>query len=1346
MKPRAAAINLLRVLEVYPDALRVLREGELIPATSRVPTPFEVESEDIVSLGPSAFPNLLRRLLSAEAREHNLPRDGIRVASNIHAPDGGEDGRISWRGGPERTPFLPSRLCQFQLKTGKISPAQAAKDVLVHEAKVKPMVRSVLEQGGNYIMFCGQRYNEQQVQARQRAICDALAKAGLSIPDQLIGFREADQIAEWVNSHQPVALWVREEVGLGTPGGFTSWNHWMGRSEHSMPWVEDPRLAGLTRALRSSVTEPGTVLRVIGLSGIGKSRLCLEGLKRVGEDAISGRSLRDYVMYAVRSEAGAEAIHPIVEKLAVSGGRAIVVVDDCDARSHTILAGMVSRSESRLSLVTIDNETPSHIDADTFKIDEAPATVVESIVDQAAARLQDVDRQRLARFSRGFPEIAIRIVRESDSRGHLTYPADDHLIDEFVCGRRPTEQALLLQSAQLLAAFGPVRIDPPEECLKGIAKLGRHRSPNDLYTGIQRLVQRGVVKLRGELGTIQPRPIAVRLAERQWREWDKKKWDQVLSGDIGTEDRKTGPAPHDPAPTAAEGDHGDLSVAAAGRLAELNATDVANDVAVHVCRENGQLDQPDEIVLPSRARVLSSLAEINADVVAAHIGRSLDRLGDLRQLGDDVHRPLIRTLRTIAFRSSTFMVGARLMLRLATSGDASRTSEASRPFVELFSPILGGTEADGDVRLRFLDQAADMADAAQMNQIVEALVEGCRLGGYSWTIGPEIQGSRKALAAWYPNSTQERRRYIAGCVNRLGRLAARDDDVGAKARSDLGMTISSLLRHGFAEPVEEAVGRVVRAGCYWSLALRQMKAVLEYNSDLIDNKTADRVRCLVDQLEPTSLAERVRVFVTEPPMPGMTETEATMISAQLDRHRAIVDALTYDLLVDPPTLRELLPELSRGRQSMADELGESLAKSAPSPLEWLEPIVQAVLGTPASERNYDLLSGFVGGLPAELHDEAEAFKTRAVSSPDLAPAFPKICRRAGITEKDVTRAVNALDQGSMSPWDLHHWAFTWMLDRVSPVTVARLLDALIDHSAPSFALAVTILSRILLDEGNRTDRSRTHFFEFTDFRPQVLKVVQNAGRWSKADYRPEPNLAVSDFTPNVVEHHFQEIVMRMLDGGREDPDAQHTALALARALVDGDHDAWINSGFIKASPVLTRLMSGFPEVSWQLIGKGIVADARFASRMRYVLGRPYSFGRDVRPPILDLPEETLFAWCDANPDGAPAFVARCVPILSAEGGDADDGFLHPVISRLLDSFGERDDVQEALESNVRTYSWSGSLASYYCRYRKPFERLRAHPNFRVQQWAEKMCGQIARCIASERIRDEEREAQESWLG
>ena len=52
------------------------------------------------------------------------------VAAVITAPDGGEDAKIEWAGGPERTKRLPTRYTQIKLKVGAITPTEAANEVV----------------------------------------------------------------------------------------------------------------------------------------------------------------------------------------------------------------------------------------------------------------------------------------------------------------------------------------------------------------------------------------------------------------------------------------------------------------------------------------------------------------------------------------------------------------------------------------------------------------------------------------------------------------------------------------------------------------------------------------------------------------------------------------------------------------------------------------------------------------------------------------------------------------------------------------------------------------------------------------------------------------------------------------------------------------------------------------------------------------------------------------------------------------------------------------------------------------------------------------------------------------
>lgn len=1344
LKPSAAVINLLRILDIDPSILSTLKGKDSSAAHHSVATPFEVTGADIACLSPEPMSQLLRRLLIAEAAKFNLPMDGISVPSNINAPDGGEDGRISWEDIPKRTPFLPSPLCQFQLKTGKIYPSDAAKEVLNREGYAKPMIHSVLKGGGYYTMLCSQLYNQQKIEDRQRAICDALSKVGLVDVERRVRFRDADQIAIWVNSHPSVALWVREEVGFKTPGDFVTWKYWRGQSEHSVSWAEDPRLAELIDRIQSTVTKPQGVLQVFGLSGIGKTRLCLEALNRLGE--VAGRPLRDFVMYAVQPEKGPQAIISVAERLAISGGHATVVVDDCDLQTRAKLDRIISRADSRLSLITIHNEIPGRINANTHEIENALTTTIESIVEDVAEKMSDVDRDRLARLSEGFPEVAIRIARESEMGEYLIDPVDGDFIDQFVCGRRSVENEQLLQSAQLLAVFGTIRIDSAEkgsyvvgqesssgDHITKIAELSHQLNSEDLQIqieGYKGLVERGIVKRRGGLRTIEPRPIAVRLAERQWMDWGQEKWDRVLTGDIGA----------------------DLNVSAARRLAELNGTEIAQKVVAHVLRQNGPFDRTNSIHLPGRAEVLSALAEINPYATAECTKQHLDRLGDLFKLGENLHSILVRMSSKIAFHSKTFKIGARLLLRLEVSKPYSLIPDASRHFAKLFSPVLGGTEADGRTRLFFLDEIINeydkKNDTEQLKFIVDALHEGSMMmDKYFRMRGPEIQGSRKALDSWFPTSRRERDDYIMGCVKLLGELAKRKDEVGVKARSDLGLSISFLVRSGFLKEVEKVISMVIHEGHSRTIALRQLKASLVNKSSRMDDETSKRIRSLIKELEPDNLRERVRLQVTEPPMPESRDEEWS-VEEDFKRRRAIARALARELLQESPTLKEILPEISNGRQFIAYELGEALAECAPTPLTWLEPIVQAVKGVPASNRSYDLLSGFVARLPEKFRDDVEEFKMRAIESPELVSAFPMICERIGLVQEDIDQAIDALNRGVLAPWDLRHWAFIGVLKKVPPYKVALLLDAMLDYSGPSFALAVTILGRILDDgdDESKKGRSSSHFFKIAEFRPQLLKMIQNAGRWSAADFKPSTPERQSGIHPDTVEYHFEEIVNRMLNNGREDSDACKTVLELARTLVRADKHDLFYPARAKSTSVLSRMLTGYPDLVWQIVGGAIMENPQFASRMRYFLGQPYILQRGFSPPILDVPEDILFAWCHANPDGAPAFVAQCVPFLSNEDGDMDSASLHPVMSRLLDEFGERNDVHEALEGHVQPYHWVDSCAGHYARLEKIFQQLETHSNPRVRQWAEKMRFRVAQSFKRETILDEERKAQRRWIG
>ena len=1285
--------------KTHPGMLDAPRGGEpaAVPAPVSAPSPFEVNGEDIGNLSKNDLPKLLRRLLCAEAETRSLPVDIIHVPDNIDAKDGGEDGRITWKDGPKPNRILPARRCQFQLKSGPIGPARAGREILDKDGAVKRMVRKCLEGGGHYLMLCTRPYAQQAIEKREESIRATLRGAGLGEACDRIQFRDAGQIAEWANLYPAVARWVKEKIEPGFPGPFYSWEHWAGRAEHAAPWTEDERLPEFQTRLLEQAARPSGSARVVGPYGVGKSRLTLQALAPNG----AGRSISYLALYADEDEASSDSVSEVIQKLANAGKHAIAVVSHCTPERHRVLENMALREGGQLSLITIGEEaTGTAAKAAPIEVGRPAPAVIEAIVKHEAPGLPPEDRRRLERFSAGLPGIAARAARAWRARdehesGPLAQAAHDDLVDDIVLGRRPREPGFL-RAAKLLAVFGLIDPRPQSDDEIGrIAKLWSSLADDDLYAAMRNLESRSIVHRRGGLMLFPASPIAMNLAERQWREWQPYKWDGILGGDI------------DP----------DLSLRAAQRLSLLNDTDIARDVVAHVCREGGPMEEMLNGFLSSRTAVLTLLAEANPGAAAGLLERHLNRLREESEIRDSVE--IASALSKIAFHADAFRDGARLLLQLAARSGRSRNGVARGQFTKLFMICEGSTAATGEARLEFLDERIEADRPNERAVIIDALTEGLRTDRFHRLVGIESQGSRPALKPWFPDTHRTAREYLSGCMKRLARFAERDDETGREARTELSRKLPGLLDSGLIDAAEKAVGRICGGAGGWPEAIESLDLFLQHYAREEDRELIDRVRELKEQLRPQDLESRGRFLVTHMPWdyagirePG--EQEPTHEEQRQIQSRELRE-LAADFSRHPETLRRFLPEISRGRPRMAFEFGQALAGGGDAPPDWLEPIVAAAAGAPDGERNFSLLCGYLHGICGKHLDAVRGFKRRAAQSAELAPALPAVCRSCGIEPADIRLALGALEAGRLDPWRLKEWEHFREFAGIPAAAAAPLFDRLLDGDAEAFRIGVFLVAEYARGEPGK----------LAGLRPQLRRMTKNAVRHG------------ADPDTRMLADRFGRIMAKALEKGRQDPDARAAALELAEALAG--IDSWDGGTLFK--PVLPRLLEDFTEIVWPVLGRAIAAAPRRGERFKQVLGDPYSFEKVQRPPILSLPEETLFEWCHENPGRAPAFAAEVVPALTTYETDASDRRLHPVLSRLLDKFGERQDVLDGINGGIRNHSWSGPPAEYFELFLEPLEALRSgHPKKLVRRWAKETLSELRACAESSREEDEAREA------
>ena len=1327
LAPAAALANLLLVLKDNPGALGAL-QPDRAPVPVRRSLPFEVTGQHIGRISKQALPDLLRLLLQAEALSQGIPLHGIHVADNVDAPDGGEDGRIQWEGGPEQTQFLPARLVQFQLKTGNISPAAAGREVLSKIDEIKPMVRSAFEAGATYMVLSTHAYTQQQLEAREKRVRDTLRGAGLAVEDARVQFRDASQLASWVNTHPAVATWLLEKTEPGLPGPFRSWSHWAGRSESASPWVEDKRLKPLCQFLHQrAINKPRSIARIVGLWGIGKSRLALEAFHPTQSDL----NLSSLILYAVETDAGSVAIKTTVQRLADSGVRAVVVVDQCPPETHRAIAGMVERETSQLSLLTLEDEIPGGtLNESTYRVEEAPDAVTDAVINRVAPGLQGGDQRRLARFSRGFPKLSILIVQAWQGSIPLGHATDNHLVEAYILGRNPQERDLILKSARLLATFGLVGIDTDHQGdnqVDRIARLGRNLSSQDLRAGARMLAERGVARRWGRYVSLEPLPIVMKLAEQQWKEWDKDQWETVLTDGAPDAMIRTGELR--------------LNAQAAKHLKFLNQPPltIAQEVVKHVCRYGGPFEGQQGILAPGHAEALSHLAEIDTGAVADQITRSLDGVEDLVSIARYARRHLVWALEKIAFPSDTFEKGAQLLLRLAAAENEKCVNNATGQFMALFPLYLAGTEADGTQRLSLLDNLSKTNDIREKKVLIKALAEGLRLHSLRRVLGPEAYGALPALRSWQPGTAEERDSYICGCATRLTRFAVMDDVTGALGRTALGEQLGSLVRHGFIKMIEESiVNQVGDTVTHWPEALNSLSRYSSYQSANAPDDLIDRVQKLIRKLEPQSLEAQLRFLINEMPQDYLAVKEDNHDYKKTTQRQAnVVRALAAEAMQQPETLRSLLPKLGCGQRWTTNVFGQALAEECTdSWSEWLELLIQAFEESSETERRYNLFMGYIIGLANHQPAAVEAFKKRAARSPALAPTLPMICASIGYTLSDLDLIISALQNRLLLPRWLHCTIIDRVLHNVSPQAAAQLIDMLIEHSGEGFANALHLLGMYIHEDCERLET----------FRPQIRKIAENIIHWPW-------NVQANDLnSETMMKYEFEEIITWILEKGPDDRDAVTTAMILAKAvagIVAIDYDYNRQEALRSVLPIL---LSRFPGIAWPLIGSAIISTKRIYYFENFI-GHELKWDHEMRSPLLSLPEDTLFSWCHAHSEQAPAFVAKTVPFLASDDSGTGTFSVHPVMVRLLEEFGDCKDVTEAIDSSVCTEGWSGSVGAiheigpeeaFYTKYRKPVQHLLEHPNKKVRRWAKPMLRKIEERVRQARNNDDEFKARFQW--
>jgi hypothetical protein len=1296
---------------------------------------FEADPEQIKALDSKELVRLMDLLLLAECRLARIPLRAAHVALQITISDGGEDGRVEWTGGVESTPYLPSRYSIFQSKAQNLTETSIKAEILKKVARPKKSksrktnsknntkartakrsvvlseaISEVLKRRGAYTILSSAAFTGPKRDKLKKAIEKAIKDGGKN-PRNLAAIEvlDANKIAEWVNVHPSVALWLAKHTRRRSLAGFQTHEGWGKSSEIRVsPWVpgSDARFVAVNvfvperdraepqnkawtfeqaaEAVLKQISKEQQSVRIAGPSGFGKSRFLYEVFNR--RTTIGEQTDNAAIIYADYSIAGDEVAKLALE-IAEGGSSSILVVDECPDQLHHKLASIARREDSNLRIATIDVETRIEQASSTLTIRLEPASkeMISAIVKGVDPNIPENAVGFIQELSHGFPQMAVLAAKQKGSKKQTIQSAAQY-VDRVLWGHdTPNEEAE--RALSTLSLFDWVGIDGRVQLQAEYISSQLARMSFDAFVEhIKSFKSRGIVIQRGDFVQVQPIPLAARLAGERLPLLPDGKLLLFFT---------EAPA--------------ELRASLLKRIRWLDTVAEARAFATALLAPEA-LGNYSTLNTALGSEVLDRLVHVAPDVAMTTIDRefgslSIDELESVVQ----GRRHLVWALEKLAFRKETFTRAATFLRKLAAAETEDRISNnASGQFKGLFHIYLSGTEATPNARLKILDEGLRSRHARERELCIDALDAMLETGHYSRSGGAEEIGSADALIDWQPETYGEIRDFYRAAIDRLKAIALHDDSFALKAKLILGKRLRSLFNQFEPPEIKQLIDEIVRRYGFWPDAIQEINEWLYFDSKEAPTEIKKQIRSYFDELLPTDIVALAELYChgwqTDFHDPDSTYDTNTATDFEYASRKSV--ELATQIAADEKLLDRALDTLVTSDAKSVFGFSRRLAEVVANPVVLFD---NALSKAESGQPNLQFFGGIITGADGRDPKLARACIRAALRSEKLKPHAISMIGSGRLQPDDLKLVISLLQSGDVEPFQCASLRF----DHLTTKEVAPLLHELVKRGASGLWTALDIIFMYLYP-AKEPDEVLT----------AILKDILIA-----------PNL-------------FDQINRRHMDGYHLD---ETVALLAKHRKFDGDYVSKLVKRMLGLSEVkesgiffelddpvrkiLSRLLTDFPKEVWAEVAPLLIAsDSLRQHYVRRLVGVGHGDHLELSP-LGKLPRNIYLDWVRTDPAGRGRAVMNWLPLVTKNG----DGSLswHPELDAFVTEFGATTSVLDEIGSRMHPKSWWGSIVPHLELWLPLLQQWLNHPLVEVQAWAQNRIEPLQKYIAAEKKRDEE---------
>lgn len=1215
---------------------------------------FEITGDDIALLGDEDLRTLIGRLCEAEMRRQGLGPTAVTYGGDQNAKDGGLDVRVTLPAGTTVVGSVPNPQTGFQVKKSDMPRAD-----IISEMKPSGILRPVLldlasASGAYIIVSSAGSTSESALKRRRNAMAEAIKGTdaeGKLTPD----FYDRNRVATWVRDHAGLIPWVRSRIGKAVPGWqpYGSWSHIPEGVDAT--YLLDGRarirtgdkngangvsaLDGIKR-IRELLSKPGHVVRLVGLSGVGKTRLA-EALfdSDIGDDALDSS-------LAIYTDIADEPNPPptgLASDLVASKARAIVIVDNCPPDLHRRLSE-IARAGSNISVLTIeyDIQDDQAEGTDVFALENSSTEVIEKLVALRYSDLSTIDTHTIAEFSGGNARIALALASQIRKTETVAGLSNRELFERLFRQRNEHDPELLsvAEACSLVYSFDGVALAGDEAELPLLGRIVG-RTVEELYAGVAELKRRDLVQARSHWRAILPHAIANRLAKLALQNIPLAKIQSLL----------------------VEQASGRVRRSFSRRLGYLDDSIEARTIVKAWLAPEGLLGDVVNLDELGRAMVFN-VAPVAPESVLQALEHGLSSADDVTLQSC---RPFVPLLRSLAYDPAFFRRSVELLVKFATlPNDGVQENEATDLVQSLFHICLSGTHAAPEVRIDVVERMLSSGEPHIRDvgiKCLEALVKTSHFSShYDFDFG-----ARSRDYGYSPNTDEEIAAWFAGAIELAGKFALSEGPASDGAKAVIAREFRGLWdTYDQAEALDRLV-RAIASKSFWRGGWIAARETQVFDGKQLEPALQGRLKDLEAFLRPKDIVSKVRGLVVGNRADALdlddleddeSDPENTY-EVRTARSAAIIRELGHDVAADELVILTLLPELMGANPRIA-MFGGALAEAADDPLAMWSMLVQQVSLT--ERPGFSILCGFLEGLEKRNAILSGEVLDDALTNPVIAAEFPLLQSRVKIDEHALGRLHKALDLGHAPIGSFGNLSYGRTADNISGAEFRDLVLAIASkHDGISVALRV-ISTRLYFDFANKQE---------------PLAEVREAGRLVLANFEFHRKGSSADHE----DHELGVVVKASLAG----PDGASVAQCLCRKFIAAatKHDVTAHD----YNDLLKSLLQCHPEAILDELLSGDEPSRRRSVRILGDLSR-------LKNNVLDvLPETALIGWCDKDPDLRYPLAASVVTLFRRPKSGEPHQWLALTETLLRRAPDALFILKIAMRRLYPSGGWSGSLAT-----------------------------------------------------